>query len=187
MIQPCYDLPTATTKTNNQKITQFWQLRFSLQHITDSSVYAIHAIFSLISSGNLSWHFLIVKTYNFTNMSRTDYLLQINTKAKIGRKEGNFLFNDALNTIYLRLYVVRHMVKHQKGNPLPPHGLFFPISSKGSFIYIQDNTYHGLCYSIAQWVHHEGSIRRPIAPWANVLTIGLTKKLACLITCHYRQ
>ena len=28
-----------------------------------------------------------------------------------GRKEGNVLFNDALNTFYLRLYVVRHMVK----------------------------------------------------------------------------
>ena len=36
----------------------------------------------------------------------------------------------------------------------------------------QDNTYHGLCYNsrehwlereIAHWVHHEGSIRRPIA------------------------
>ena len=30
----------------------------------------------------------------------------------------------------------------------------------------QDNTYHGLCYTsrgeIAQWVHHEESIRRPI-------------------------
>ena len=27
------------------------------------------------------------------------------------RKEGNVLFNDALNTLYLRLYGVRHMVK----------------------------------------------------------------------------
>ena len=27
------------------------------------------------------------------------------------RKEGNVLFNDALNTFYLRLYGVRHMVK----------------------------------------------------------------------------
>ena len=27
-----------------------------------------------------------------------------------GRKEGNFLFNDALNTFYLRLYGVTHMV-----------------------------------------------------------------------------
>ena len=26
-------------------------------------------------------------------------------------KEGNVLFNDALNTFYLRLYGVRHMVK----------------------------------------------------------------------------
>ena len=28
-----------------------------------------------------------------------------------GSKEGNVLFNDALNTFYLRLYGVRHMVK----------------------------------------------------------------------------
>ena len=28
-----------------------------------------------------------------------------------GRKEGNVLFNDALNTFYLRLYGIRHMVK----------------------------------------------------------------------------
>ena len=27
----------------------------------------------------------------------------------LGRKEGNILFNDALNTFYLRLYGVRHM------------------------------------------------------------------------------
>ena len=54
------------------------------------------------------------------------------------RKEGNVLFNDALNTFYLRLYGVRHMVKdhsdNEKGNPLPPHRLLFPINSKGSFI-----------------------------------------------------
>ena len=55
-----------------------------------------------------------------------------------GRKKGNVLFNDALNTFYLQLYGVRHMVKDhsdsEKGNPLPPHRLLFPISSKGSFI-----------------------------------------------------
>ena len=28
-----------------------------------------------------------------------------------GRKEGNVLFNDALNTFYLLLYGVRHIVK----------------------------------------------------------------------------
>ena len=42
-------------------------------------------------------------------------------------REKNVLFNDALNTFYLRLYGVRHMVKDhsdsEKGNPLPPHRL----------------------------------------------------------------
>ena len=53
-------------------------------------------------------------------------------------QEGNVLFNDALNTFYLRLYGVRHMVEDhsdsEKGNPLPPHRLLFMINSKGSFI-----------------------------------------------------
>ena len=54
-------------------------------------------------------------------------------------REKCFLFNDTLNTFYLWLYGVRHMVKDysdsERGNPLPPlHGLLFSISSKGSFI-----------------------------------------------------
>ena len=62
-----------------------------------------------------------------------------------GRKEGrSVLFNDALNTFYLRLYGVRHMVKDhsdsERGNPLWPHGLLFLISSKGSFICIIPQT-----------------------------------------------
>ena len=52
--------------------------------------------------------------------------------------EINVLFNDTLNTFYLRLYGVRHMVKDhsdsEKGNPLLPHRLLFSINSKGSFI-----------------------------------------------------
>ena len=43
-------------------------------------------------------------------------------------KEGNVLFNDALNTFYLRLYGVRHMVKDhsdsEKGNPIDSKGCF---------------------------------------------------------------
>ena len=50
-----------------------------------------------------------------------------------GRKEGNILFNDALNTFCVWLYGVGHMVKDhsdsERGNPLPPHGLLLPISS----------------------------------------------------------
>ena len=53
-------------------------------------------------------------------------------------RERNVLFNDALNTFYLWLYGVRHMVKDhsdsEKGNPLAPHRLLLSINSKGSFI-----------------------------------------------------
>ena len=53
-------------------------------------------------------------------------------------RKGNVLFNDTLLTFYLQLYGVRHMVKDhsdsEKGNPLLPHGLLFPINSMGSFI-----------------------------------------------------
>ena len=59
-------------------------------------------------------------------------------------KEGNVLFNDALNTFYLPLYGIEHIVNDHsdsKGdNPLLPHELPFPISSKGSFICIIPQT-----------------------------------------------
>ena len=49
---------------------------------------------------------------------------KVRDSTKEGRKQGNVLFNDALNTFYLRLYGVRHMVKNhsksERGNPLPP-------------------------------------------------------------------
>ena len=55
-----------------------------------------------------------------------------------------FLFNNALNTFYLQLFGVNHIVKDlsdsERGNPLPPDGLLFPVSSKGSFICIIPQT-----------------------------------------------
>ena len=60
------------------------------------------------------------------------------------RKEGSVLFNDALKTFYLRLYGVGLMVKDhsdsERGNPLLPHRLLFPINSKGSSICIIPQT-----------------------------------------------
>ena len=96
-------------------------------------------------------------------------------------KGGNVLFNDALNTFYLLLYGVRHMVKDhsdsEKGNPLPPDRLLFTINSKGSLYapsHRQDITHHVLCYTScgalagtrnsSMGSPHEGSIRQPIAP-----------------------
>ena len=86
------------------------------------------------------------------------------------RKEGNVLFNDALNTFYLRLYGVGHMVKdhsdNEKGKPLPPHGLLFPIKQQGLFYmhhptdriahttaFVTPVVEHWLEREIAQWVH----------------------------------
>ena len=67
-----------------------------------------------------------------------------NNSCHFRRKEGNVLCNDALNTFYLRLYGVTHVVKDysdsERGNPLPPHGILFSISSKGSFICIIPHT-----------------------------------------------
>ena len=66
-------------------------------------------------------------------------------------RERNVLFNDALNTFYLRLYGVRHMVKDhsdsEKGNPLPPHRLLLSRALLYAPSHRQDNTYHGLCYT----------------------------------------
>ena len=40
------------------------------------------------------------------------------------KEEGKGLFNDTLNTFYLRLYGIKHMVKDnsdsERENPLPP-------------------------------------------------------------------
>ena len=53
----------------------------------------------------------------------------------------------------------------ERGNPLPPHGLLFPISSKGSFIWIihrQDSKYHGFWYTMKDRSddpsHHEQTL-----------------------------
>ena len=59
----------------------------------------------------------------------------------------------------------------------------------------QDSTYHGLCYTSrgalagtrnsSMGPPHEGSIRRPIAPWANALTTELhLAPLPVLVSCN---
>ena len=101
--------------------------------------------------------------------------------AMIGLKEVFYLMTHLTHFI-LQLYGIGHiMVKDhsdsERGNPLPPHRLLFPISSKGSFIcttttdkiahttaFVTLAVEHWLEREIAQWVHHEGSIRRSIAP-----------------------
>ena len=69
-------------------------------------------------------------------------------------KEGNVLFSDALNTFYLQLYGIGHLVKDhsdsEKRNTLLPHGFSFQLAAR-DLLYAsshrQDNTYHSLCYT----------------------------------------
>ena len=69
-------------------------------------------------------------------------------------KEGNVLFNDALNTFYLRLYGVRHMIKNhsdsERGNRCRHRGYYFHLAAR-VLLYAsshrQDNTYHSICYT----------------------------------------
>ena len=100
--------------------------------------------------------------------------------ARKGRKEGNVLFNDALNTFYLRLYGVREETR------CCYIGYSFRLAAR-LLLYApshrQDSTYHGLCYTsrgaLAETRNssmgppHEGLIRGPIAPWTNALTTEL--------------
>ena len=70
-------------------------------------------------------------------------LLIVQNAYNKGMNEGNVLLTHSTHHI--------HIVKDdsfKRGNPIPPHGLLFPISSKGSFISSrQDSTYHSLYYS----------------------------------------
>ena len=68
---------------------------------------------------------LDVQHYKGRNLNNMIVLLGEKNNFKERERERNVLFNDALNTFYLRLYGVRHMVKDhsdsEKGNPVPPH------------------------------------------------------------------
>ena len=76
------------------------------------------------------------------------------------------LFNDALDTFYLRLYGIGRMV----GDLLrSPHGLLFLISSKGSFIWT-DRTAHTRCGALGG---KRNSSMGP--PWGINLTTHHTK------------
>ena len=87
------------------------------------------------------------------------------------REREMFYLTTHSTHFYLRLYGVSHMVKDhsdsEKGNPLPPHRLLFPINSKDSFICIILHTSRGALAGTrnsSMGSPHEGSIRRPIAP-----------------------
>ena len=69
-------------------------------------------------------------------------------------RKGKVLFNNTLNTFYLWLYGVGHMVKYhtdsERGNPMPHMGYSFWLTAR-VLLYApshrQDNSYHSLWYT----------------------------------------
>ena len=111
-----------------------------------------------MSSSNCCVEFLLLEI-----LSAAAITSWTSTPQKEGRKEGNVLFNDALNTFYLLLYGVGHMVEDhsdsERGNPLSPHRRLFPQG----FFYMHhptDMIAHTTAFVtpvvehwLAQWVH----------------------------------
>ena len=114
------------------------------------------------------------------------------------------LFNDALNTFYLRLHGVRTILIVRKETSCRHIGYSFLLTTRVLWYAPsdrQDSTYHSLCYTSrgalagtrnsSMGPPHEGSIRRPIIPWANALTTELHPDLlnsrwspySLLLTC----
>ena len=94
---------------------------------------------------------------------------------KGGRK---CLINDALNTFYLRLYGVRHMVKDytdsKRGNPLPPqHRLLNWCNKGGRKCLINDalNTFYLRLYGVRHMVkdYTDSERRNPLTPQHRLL------------------
>ena len=94
-----------------------------------------------------------------------------------GWKEGNILFNDALNTFYFTVIWRRTTQRVREETRCRHMGYSFRLTAR-VLLYAQshrqDSTYHGLCYTSrgalagtrnsSMGPPHEGSILRPIAP-----------------------
>ena len=103
-----------------------------------------------------------------------------------GRKEGNVLFNDTLNAFFIYGYIASYIWLRTILIVRKETRYSFRLTARVLLyapFHRQDSTYHGLCYTScgplagtrnsSMGPAHEGSIRRPIAPWANALTTEL--------------
>ena len=65
---------------------------------------------------------------------------------KDGRKERNFVFDDVLNTFYLRLYCVGHIMVEdhsdsERGNRVPPLALVYRHTYFGTYMHASTHTH----------------------------------------------
>ena len=62
-------------------------------------------------------------------------MVKDHSDSETGRKEGNVLFNDALNRFYLRLYGIWHMVKDHSESERGRKEMFYLMMLSTHFIY----------------------------------------------------
>ena len=130
--------------------------------------------------------------YRANEIQLCEYIyIYIHTYTHTYTKEGNVLFNDSLNTFYLQLYGIKHMIKDhsnsERGNPLPPHGLLFSINSKGYFICTIPQTAF-VTPVVGHWLEREMSEYMATCMWLallpssgfQILLIGIVFRKACM-------
>ena len=113
------------------------------------------------------------------------YRNQRYSSIRIRNNEGNVLFNDALNTFYIRLYGVRHMVKdHTKAREETRcchMGYSFRLAAR-VLLYAsshrQDNTYHGLCNT------SRGALAGMRNSWYKVILLIIKFWFAIILILH---
>ena len=138
LIKLCKYLTTATMHRSDNIVTRLL-LKTNIFNIINITHLLLTFVETIIFTISRNVHIVLCIYVLYLCMpTKCIFLGQIKHYIYLRYDNGNVLFNDALNTFYLRLYGVRHMVKDhsdsEKGNPLPPHRLLFPINSKGSFI-----------------------------------------------------
>ena len=111
-----------------------------------------------------------------------------NNSVRDRERERNVLFNDALNTFYLRLYGVRHMVKDhsdsEKGNPLPPHRLLLSGERERNVLFNDAlNTFYLRLYGVRHMVkdHSDSERGNPLPPHRLLFPISSKGSFICTI------
>ena len=125
------------------------------------------------------------------NLSLLKVHLCLYEREREREREIYVLFNDALNTFYLDIWL-RTILIMRKETRCRHIGYSYRLTAR-VLLYApshrQDNTYHGLCYTSrgalagtrnsSMGPPHEGSIRRPTVPWANALHLSYVPLPAC--------
>ena len=66
---------------------------------------------------------ICVRYYQITTLRKIWTCLKVRNTASAGMKEGNVLFNDRLNTFYLQLYGIGHMIKDHSDSEREKHSV----------------------------------------------------------------